>query len=220
VVDQYRNAFYGSATKIHLNCFDGEKHRMLARQIVAPEALRKRLQFSENVLDDIIKITGGHPLYMRLVACAAASLSRRQRVTRGTVIEAVCGLLSNMVLQGYLPDVPSLVMQPLQALRLLETKDQIAAEILLRQFARHTTLERPTVSWAIVVNDDRLLNLQPKETWTRVRQELWDANIMYMDDRKQWAFRFPILGERLRIDLDLEFDRLQIEATAKFGADT
>jgi hypothetical protein len=193
---------------------------MSARQIVAPEALRKRQLFSEDVLDDIIKITGGHPLYMRLVACAAASLSRRQRVTRGTVIEAVHGLLHNVVLQGYLPDVPSLVMQPLQALKLLETMDQILAEILLRQFARYTTLERPQVNWATVVHDDRLLNLRPEETWVRVRQELWDANLLNMDDRKQWTFRFPILGERLRLDLDMEFERLQTEAVAKFGVDT
>jgi len=112
------------------------------------------------------------------------------------------------------------VMQPLQALKLLETMDQILAEILLRQFARYTTLERPQVNWATVVHDDRLLNLRPEETWVRVRQELWDANLLNMDDRKQWTFRFPILGERLRLDLDMEFERLQTEAVAKFGVDT
>lgn len=220
VVGQYRNAFYGSATTIQLECFTGGKHRLSARRIVAPEALRRRRLFGEDVLDDIIRITGGHPLYMRLVACAAAHLSRRQRVTRGTVNEAVHRLLRNVVLQGHLPDVPTLVMQPLQAVRLLETTDQLLAELLLRQFARHTTLERPWVNWATVVQDDRLLNLRPKETWTRLRQELWDANLLVMDDRKQWAFRFPILGERLRIDLEPECDRLQTEALAKLGVET
>jgi hypothetical protein len=217
VVGQYRNALYGSASVILLECFDGKRHRSEARRIVAPETLRGRRIFSEAVLDELVKVTGGHPLYLRLVACGAAWLTRKRHVSRGDVIESVHKLLRNDVLQGFLPDPPNLVVQPLQALRILDRKDQILSEILLRQIARHTTIESSGVLWGTIAHDDRLLNLRPVETWTTIRDYLREANLLFQDERRQWVFRYPILGERLRVDLEIEMERLQAEAASLFG---
>lgn len=220
VVGQYRNALYGSAIVISLEGFDEKKDRMAIRHIIAPDALMGRRLFDDAVIDDILRITGGHPLFMRLLACGAAWLNQRQRVTRGTVIETVGKLLRNEILPGYLPDMPNLALQPLQMLRLMEEMDEIFAKLLLLQLARHTTLERPWAMWASFAYDERLLSLRPIETWTRLRDELRGTNLIVMNDQKLWAFQYPILGERLRIDLDIEFERLQTVAAAKLGAET
>ena len=220
VVDRYRNALYGSTTVIELKCLDNAKDRTAAAKIIAPQALRDRRRFSPQVVSDIVTITGGHPLYMRLVACGSASLSRRRSVSRGTVIETVHKLLRNEVLPGYLPDPPNLVIQPLQVLRLLDPVDQTLAEIVLRQLARHTGLERPWATWATVVHDDRLLALKPSETWLRIRDELHRAQLIVPNESRQWGFRYPILGERLRVDLDLQLDKLCAEAAGAVSSAT
>ena len=219
VVGQYRNALYGSAIVIPLDGFDEKKDRMAIRRIVAPDALKGRRLFDDAVVDDIVRITGGHPLFMRLLACAAAWLNQRQRVTRGTVIETVGKLLRNEVLPGYLPDMPYLALQQLQVLRVMVEMDEIFAKLLLLQLARYTTLERPWAMWASFAYDERLLSLRPIETWTRLRDELRRTNLITINEQQLWAFRYPILGERLRIGLDIEFERLQTEAAATLGAD-
>src|SRR5207249_11295936 len=121
IIGHYRSALYGSATEIKLGCFDSEAHRKEAYKSIAPERIRGRREFSEPTADEIIRITGGHPLYMRLAGCAASRLSQRRRVSIGTVVQAVQGLLHNEVLQGYIPDPKNLVTQPLQTLKLIES---------------------------------------------------------------------------------------------------
>jgi len=97
--------------------------------------------------------------------------------------------------------------------------DEIFAKLLLLQLARYTTLERPWAMWASFAYDERLLSLRPIETWTRLRDELRRTNLITINEQQLWAFRYPILGERLRIGLDIEFERLQTEASATLGAD-
>jgi len=206
VLNQYRNALYGSATVVHLGTFDREKDRDAARRIVAPEALKNRRQFSDQVVADIVRFTGGHPLYMRLVACAAVWISRRRRISRGTVIESISLLLRNQVLQGYLPDVANVVTQPMQVIGLLTPLDQALAHLLLLVMARHTTLERPAANWGPISTDDRLLGIRGEDTWLRIREELVNASLIVPDEHRRWAFRYPILGERLRINLESEFE--------------
>jgi hypothetical protein len=220
VIEQYRNALYGSSTTIELNCFDQQKDRSSVRAIIAPPSLKGRRLFSEAVLDDIIRITGGHPLYMRLVACTASWITQRKRISRGIIIEAVYKLVRNEALKGYLPDPPNLIKQPLQSLNILSLSDQPLAEILLLQIARYTTLERPWTTWGTISHDDRLLNLRPLETWTRIRDEIRVANIIIANESRQWGFRFPILGEGLRTDLDIEFERLQTEISSNYGVES
>ncbi|MGD0075659.1 MAG: ATP-binding protein [Candidatus Binataceae bacterium] len=215
LIDHPRNALYGSATVLQLKCFDEPGQRAAARLIVAPDGLNGRLKFNEQVLDDVIRITGGHPLFMRLVACAAAYLTRRRNVSRGTVVNAVTRLLRNEVLQGDLPDVPQLVRQPLQVIASLEPIDRVSANLLLLQLARHTTLERPLATWSTVV--DRLLALRSHDAWLKVRHQLKDAALIVADDRGLWGLRYPILGERLRVNLEVEFERENAQLAALVG---
>jgi hypothetical protein len=153
---------------------------------------------------------------MRLVACAAAALAHRRNISHGDVVDAVQKLLRNEVLQGFLPDTANLVIQPLQALRILEANERVLSEILLRQIARHTTLEHPGVLWGTIVHDERLLNLRPAETWNKIRDCLRDANLILQDGR-QWFFRYPILGERLRLALEVEIERFETDAAGRYG---
>ncbi|MGH8070785.1 MAG: AAA family ATPase [Candidatus Entotheonellia bacterium] len=218
IIGHYRSALYGSATEIKLDCFDSEAHRKEAYKIIAPERIRGRREFSEPTVDEIIQITGGHPLYMRLVGCAASHLSQRRRVSKGIVVQAVQGLLHNEVLQGDLPDPKNLVKQPLQALKLMESDlDESLGRLLLLQLARHTSLERPGIRWAVISNDDSLLTLQPTATWARLRDKLREADLIYPNERNLWTFRFPILAEALRIGWEFEFDKLRMQVESMLG---
>lgn len=207
-----RNALYGSITVLGLECFQGEKHFQEAKSIVAPEMLHNRRVFVDSVISEIIRLTGGHPFYMKLVACASARSSTRQRVSQGTVLTAIQSLLKNEIFPGYLPDVQSLVMQPLQVLHLLPLADKTLCELLLYQVARHSTLERPLVHWSNILRDDRLLNLCPADKWVRLREKLRDLNLLVANETNQWSFTFPILAERLRMTLEIDFERLHNSA--------
>jgi AAA+ ATPase superfamily predicted ATPase len=218
IIDHYRSALYGSARTITLDCFDREEHREEAYKIIAPERIRGRREFSKPTVDEIIRITGGHPLYMRLVGCAASHLSQRRRVSIGTVVQAVQELLHNEVLQGDLPDPKNLVKQPLQALKLMESDlDESLGRLLLLQLAHHTSLERPAIRWTVIANDDSLLTLQPAAKWAHLRDKLREAELIYPNERNLWTFRFPILGEALRIDWEFEFDRLRRQVESMLG---
>jgi hypothetical protein len=116
ILGRYRNALFGSASVLRLECFDKPEQRAFARAIVAPDALRGRRRFGDGPLQFLVDMTGGHPLFMRLVACASAYLSARRNISYGTVTTTIQKLLRNEVLQGYLPDVQQQVLQPLQAL--------------------------------------------------------------------------------------------------------
>jgi len=207
ILGQYRNAMFGSASRLRLECFDRAQDRVFARAIIAPESLKGRRRFSDAVLDQIVQITGGHPLFMRLVACAAVYLSPRRNISHGTVAEAVGKLLRNEVLQGYLIDPQQQVLQSLQVLTVLGAEDDRYARVILLQLARHTTLERPGARWSAIVQDDRLLSLKPLETWTNARGHLRDARLI-AEREGVWSFCYPILGELLRVNLESEFDRL------------
>jgi len=200
LVGEYRSAFYGSATDLHLERFTEDKHFNEAKAIISPQRLQARRIFTDPVVQRIVAVTGGHPLYMRLVSCAAVCLSDRRRISMGTVHEAVRRLLENSVLAGHLPDPMNLVTQPLQALKLMDSdKEELLGRLLLLQLARSTSLERPWAMWQAIMGDDTLRSLAPRETWHKVRQGLEKANLIDANDRKQWAFRFPILAEALRV---------------------
>jgi hypothetical protein len=209
VVGHYRNALYGSATEIELKTFDRRADAVAVRRIVAPESLRGRRIFEADVVNHILELTGGHPLFIRLVACAAATVSRRRVVSRGTVREAVSALLRNDVLEGRISNFSNMVRQPLQVLRLLSPEDAVLAELLLVEFASITTMERPGVTWVEVRSVDRLRALRSEEVWTRIRDELVTAGLVLVNERRQWSIRYPVLAEQLRTHAEIELDRLE-----------
>lgn len=212
IVGHYRNALFGSAQDLHLRCFSGPEHRQDAVQIISPERLGGRRVFTEQAIEQVIRISGGHPLYMRLVACASARLVPRRRITAQVVSGAVNSLLRNRVLPGRFPDPPRLVRQPLQVLQLIDQKEEMyghaLAEMLLFVLARHSSLERLGVNWAVVAHEDRLLNCRPADTWIRLRNQLQDVRLIFRDHEGLWQFTFPILAEQLRLTFDYEFERL------------
>jgi len=207
IFEQYRNALFGSTRPLELKGFDGEDHRDDARQIIAPARLGARRIFAEAVVERIVEIAGGHPLYMRMIGCAATHLSRRRRISIGSVHKAVAALLENRVLPGDLIDPPNLVKEPQQALKLMESdEDEILGRLLLLQMARVTSLERQWTSWHEVVGDDTMRMLRPQSTWTRLREALKRGQLIRSDARRRWSFRFPILGEALRKGMPDDFD--------------
>ena len=211
VIGLYRSALYGSAVDVKLGYFSSDKDRVFARQIIAPQALGSARSFGEDVVTEIVDIAGGHPLYMRLLACAAAYLSRRNRVSRSVVLQATRDLLRGGLLGGYLPEPTNLVKQPLQALLSLKPEDRVLSELLLLQIARRTTLEQRWVSWGNVVEDDQLLRLKPKVTWGRLRQLLLEAHLICSNPSMTWGFALPILAEAMRTDPEVEHERLLLE---------
>ena len=140
ITDQYRNALYGSTAVIELSCYDAPEQYEDACRIIEPGMLSGRRDFSL-VGKMIIQITGGHPLYMRTLACAAANLTKRNRISPGLVNDAVRKLLKNEVLHGYIPDPGNTIRQPLQALSLMTNRlDEERANLILLVVAARTTL--------------------------------------------------------------------------------
>ena len=211
VIGLYRSALYGSAVDVKLGYFSSDKDKKFAKQIIAPQALGSARSFGEDAVTEIIDIAGGHPLYMRLLSCAAAYSSRRNRVSRSVVLQATRDLLSGGLLGSYLPEPTNLVKQPLQALLILKPEDRVLSELLLLQIARRTTLEQRWVSWGNVVEDDQLLRLKPKITWGRLRQLLLEAHLICSNPSMTWGFALPILAEAMRTDPDMEHERLLLE---------
>lgn len=218
ILDHYRSAMYGSATVIQLEGFqDLEK----ARQIIAPTALQGRREFGDAVCLDVIKITGGHPLYMRLVGCAASHLSNHRRVSIGTIHEAVDKLLRGQVLKGTFPDPLNLVKQPLSALKLMESEtEERLCRLLLLQLARPISLERPWIRWAVISQDEKLEALRPAATWSRLRDRLYEeARLLTRNEKQLWSFSYPILAAALRVGWEHEFETLymQLRSTSEAG---
>jgi len=215
VVGHYRSAFYGSATVIELPCFDKDSDAKEAHEVVAPHRIRGFRHFSTDIVREIVKITGGHPLYLRLIGCVCSYITTRKRISSGTVMEATRKFLAEEVLQGNLPGSMHLVLQPLQALKLMETQlDEDLGRLMLLKLARNTSLERPLTQWATLSMDDELLALRPESVWKKVRNSLMDAGLLVVDDRYLWSFRFPIVSEALRRNYDVEFNRLYSEVEA------
>lgn len=218
ILDHYRSAMYGSATVIQLEGFhDLEK----ARQIIAPTALQGRREFGDAVCREVIKITGGHPLYMRLVGCAASHLSNHRRVSIGTIHEAVDKLLRGQVLKGTFPDPLNLVKQPLSALKLMESEtEERLCRLLLLQLARPISLERPWARWAVISQDEKLEALRPAATWSRLRDRLYEeARLLTRNEKQLWSFSYPILAAALRVGWEHEFETLymQLRSTSEAG---
>ena len=44
--------------------------------------------------------------------------------------------------------------------------------------------------------------------WRRYRDELRDANLLRHKPKYQWGIRFPILAETMRLDEEVEIERL------------
>ena len=207
ILGQYRNALYGSARIVELECFNAEGHRREATQIIAPVGLRNRRAFTADGIRQVVEICGGHPLYMRLLACAAVERSQTRRISGGSVNATVPALLDNAVFPGVFPDVAGTVRQQLQCLNLMDPVRRSLAELFLFVLARYSSLERPYVASSVVERDDRLLNLRQTERWLDVRNELLQLKVIRQDARG-WRFAFPILGEVLRASFEYEFDRL------------
>jgi hypothetical protein len=209
LVGHYRSAFYGSAVDIELKGFNLEQDFTAAAEIICPDSIKAYRQFPDNALREVMTITGGHPLYMRLVGCAASFISGRKRVSVTTVREATKRLLLRNILQGETSDPVTLVRGPLQALKLLKTDaDQDLGLLLLLHLAVHTSLERPWAQWAVVVQNEDLLALRTEVVWTRTRDDLRDAGILMSNEKRMWTFRFPILAEALRHTYHLDHQRL------------
>lgn len=208
IVGHYRNALFGSARVVHLECFDAEAHIKEATRIISPERLGNRRTFTADGIRQVIDICGGHPLYMRLLACAAAKLAKTRRIGGGSVKAVVPPLLTNAVFPGFFPDVSGTVRQQLQFLNLMEPASRNLSELFLLTLARYSSLERPHVASSVLERDDRLLNLKQLGTWLTVRNELRELKVIQQEERG-WRFRFPILGELLRRSFDYDFDRLE-----------
>ena len=212
VVGHYRSAFYGSATVIELPCFNKDSDLEEAHEVIAPHRIRGFRHFSKEIVRKIVGITGGHPLYLRLIGCVCSYITTRKRISSGTVMEATRKFISEEVLRGNLPGSMHLILQPLQALRLMETQlDEDLGRLMLLKLARNTSLERPQTQWATISMDDELLGLRPESVWKKIRNSLMDAGLLIVDDRYLWSFRFPIIAEALRRNYDLEFGRLYSE---------
>ena len=207
ILGQYRNALYGSARIVEIECFDSEDHRREATQIIAPDGLRNRRVFTADGIRQVVEICGGHPLYMRLLACAAVERSQTRRISPGSVNATVPALLDNAVFPGLFPDVAGTVRQQLQCLNLMDQIRRSLSELFLLVLARYSSLERPYVASSVLERDDRLLNLRQTERWLDVRNELLQLKVIRQDERG-WRFVFPILGEVLRSSFEYEFDRL------------
>ena len=207
ILGHYRNALFGSARIVSLECFDADAHIKEARKIIAPESLRNRRVFTDDGLRQVVDICGGHPLYMRLLACAAVERSRTRRISGGTVRATVPALLDNAVFPGLFPDVAGTVRQQLQCLNLMDPARRSLAELFLLVLARYSSLERPCVASSVLERDDRLLNLRQAKIWLDIRNELLELKVIRHEERG-WRFRFPILGEVLRATFEYEFDRL------------
>ncbi|MDB4285468.1 ATP-binding protein, partial [bacterium] len=209
VVTRYRSALHGSATEIEVSRFVGEERYREAEQIVAPHRIRQHREFPGSVVREAVEITGGHPLYLKIVGCAVAEKSDRRRISNGMLHKAVRELIDNKVLQGSIPDPRNLVQQPMQALALMRSEiDEACAKLLLVQLSRHTSLERRWASWNTVVNDDRILSLRPRPTWDMLRDGLRDASLIVFNDNYLISLTFPILAEVLRVDAEMRMDRL------------
>ena len=65
--------------------------------------------------------------------------------------------------------------------------------------------------------DDSLLALQPAATWIRLRNEIYEANLIRTNEQNLWSFRFPILAEALRTGWELEFDTLRTQVESMLG---
>jgi hypothetical protein len=220
ITGHYRSALYGSAIEVELGYFNEDQHKQEAREIIAPHQIAKFREFPPEVVQEVVRITGGHPWYMRLIGCVTSYISSRQRISIGTVMEATRKFLDNNVLQGDLPGPMHLVLQPLQALRLMETPiDETLGRLLLLQLARHTSLERPWAQWAVISQDEHLLSLRSSSVWMSIRNSLRDAGLLSVDQKFLWSVRLPILGEALRKNWEVEYPRLfsEIEALIQEG---
>jgi hypothetical protein len=152
---------------------------------------------------------------MQLVAAAAAFMSERRTISPGVVTRAIQELIRGKILAGHIPSPKHLVLQPLQSLGLLDTDaDEATGRLLLLRLAYHTSLEKPWVQWARLKTDETLLKLRPEASWNRVRDQLRDANVLVQNEKKLWSFRFPIVGEALRVGWEREFEtqRARIES--------
>ena len=214
ILGHYRNALFGSARIVRLECFDADAHLKEAAKIIAPEGLRRRRVFTDDGIRQVVDVCGGHPLYMRLLACAAVECSRTRRIGGSSVRSTVPRLLENAVFPGLFPDVTGTVRQQLQCLNLMDSVRRSLSELFLLVLARYSSLERPCVAGAVLERDDRLLNLRQAKVWMEIRNELLDLKVIRHEERG-WGFHFPILGEVLRVTFDYEFDLL---ATSIGGA--
>ncbi len=209
ILGHYRSAMYGSATSMKLLGFSEGETLAAAREIIAPKLVRTHREFSDSVIRLVVRITGGHPLYMRQIGCACALLTKRRHVTEGTVMTSVKALLRGEILAGDIPDFPNTVTQPLQSLKLMESRsDELVGRLALCQLARHVRLERPQVPWITVSGDDQLLAVRPAGTWNRIRDKLKDADLIYPNKKRLWAFRFPIIAEAMRMEADYQVEKL------------
>ena len=213
ILGHYRNALFGSARIVRLECFDTEDHLHEATKIIAPAGLRNRRAFTEDGIRQVVDICGGHPLYMRLLACAAVERSQTRRISGGSVRATVPALLKNAVFPGLFPDVAGTVRQQLQCLNLMVPVQRRLSELFLLVLARHSSLERPSVASSVLERDDRLLSLRQAEIWLDIRNELLQLKVIRHDERG-WRFHFPILGEVLRSSFEYEFGRLATSVTS------
>jgi len=128
-------------------------------------------------------------------------------------------MLRGRALEGFIPEARNLVLQPLQALSLLSSeRDEHLARLLLIRLAQRTTLESRWLRWSELIQDAELLALAPEATWNRLQAALHDAKVLVRNERLLWSLSFPIVGEALRIDGDLEFDRHASAARELAGA--
>ncbi len=216
VVDDYRSPMYGSGVTIQLEPFSDLAE---ARQIVAPQAIEDSLIFDDTVIEEVLRITGGHPFYMKLLGCAIAAQSTHKRVSLGLVRKALTMLLRNEVLPGMMADLKRAVKAPLQALRLMDSEmDQKLARLLLIYLAGETSLESPNVRWARVSENSKLASLCHEAKWIEIRKGLVEAKLLLHDsDRNLWRFRYPVIAEALRTDWKREFEELLGQTRAETG---
>ena len=212
ILEQYRSALYGSASIIELEGLDSPDE---ARAIIAPERLMGKRRFRQRVVERIVSMAGGHPLYMRTIAMASALTAKSTFVTEGTALTAAQDLIGGRVLTGYIPEFRNLVLQPLQSLAILEEGlDATLARLLLLRTAVHTSLDGPDVVWGSLMQDDKLLTFGIAAKWIRLRDQLMVARLLKDGGSARWTFRFPVLAEALRQRADYEQERLvsQLEA--------
>jgi len=207
ITAQYGNALYGSTAVIELSCFDSSETFEDAKKIIQPTKLHGRRDFSL-VFETMVKMTGGHPLYLRLLAFATAKLARRNRISPGLVYQAVRKLLNNEVLQGTIPEFKNTVKATLQAVSPLgDELDENRALLLLYEIAAKTTLEGAYVEWARVEKASNIVRLGSPSEWRKYRDDLREANLLKSGGKYQWGLRFPILAETLRLDQESQIER-------------
>lgn len=219
LVDRYRSAFFGSASVIKLDCFSSAKEFKHARRIVVPDRIQAYRKFSDDVVREIVRITGGHPLYLRLMGLTCAGLSTRERVSVGMVRKALVQLIQDggAQLKISLPDINQLALQPTSSLLILHEKNRVCCEILLYIISLSTTLEQPLVNWKTL--EEGLKIFSSTVDWHAQRDLLLEAQLIE-ESKKLWGIRFPLMAEAMRFQSRVRLDELQREMQKLLGGES